>query len=206
MSGLKLAVAFATGIGCGVLCTYAYFKKENEKKEAEVASYFREKIAELRSEIDEIRGVSKDSGDCKIDKDCKDEEKKERTIYANTASSYISSVPMSENEIIRRMEESHPKDDTAEEQFQITSMDWFEDNIFEKQEVTYYVGDECLVGNSENKDEDILDVGSTIGHEAVDILMSGFDDGSALFIRNPDTGIDYEITKSFSSYKEMSLR
>lgn len=184
MGALKILIAFAVGAGCGVFATRTYFEKHYK----ELAD------SEIESVVENFRK--------------KEEKKKEKEVktamYKEIADGYISSVPPAK--LVERAEkEAHPEDDIPEEQYQISSMDFFNDGGYEKVSVLYYVPDETLVGPSDQKDEDILDIGSTVGKEAIEILESGFNDGSAMYVRNPRTSTDYEVTKSHSSYKGMML-
>lgn len=180
--------AFAAGAGCGVLACKSYFEKKYKSVADEeilsVIETYRKKTEELEKE--------------------EEKEKYAKTIYHKHVDNYISSAPLEiDVDRVAIAEMEHPEDDEPDEQYQITSMDFFDDCEYDKVSLTYYANDDVLVGPSKFKDEDILDVGSTVGEDAIDLISNGFDDGSALYIRNPKTSTDYEISKSYISYKEM---
>lgn len=184
MGALKILAAFAAGIGCGVFATKAYFEKHYK----EIAD------SEIESVVENFRK--------KEEKQKKEEEDKK--MYTEIADDYISSVPP--DKLVERVaKQAHPEDDEPDEPYQITSMDFFNDGGYDKVNLTYFVDDEALVGPSDDKDEDILDIGSTIGTDAVDILETGFNDGSAMYIRNPKMGTDYEVSKTYASFKGLML-
>ena len=186
MSALKIVAAFAVGAGCGIFGTMKYF----ENKYRHIAD------KEIESVIDIYR---------KKTEALKDKEE-EKNNYHKRVKNYISSAPLDTVVDREKIEaEAHPEDDEPEEQYQITSMDYFDDSEYDKVNLTYYFNDKVLVGPSDYKDEDILDVDSSIGEDAVNLIANGFDDGSALYIRNPKLGVDYEITKSYMSYKDLML-
>ena len=186
MSMLKIMAAFAVGAGCGIFAAKTYFEDKYKKLADE----------EIQSVVERYRKKTEDT----------EEKEKTKKQYHKEVENYISSAPL-EMVIDRdKMEaEAHPEDDDPIEQFQITSMDYFDDSEYDKQNLIYYANDDTLVGPSELSGEDILDVASTVGEDAIALINNGFDDGSALYIRNPKTKVDYEITKSYISYKEMML-
>lgn len=184
MEALKILAAFAAGIGCGILATRTYFSKHYKDM--------------ADSEIESVIENYKERDKKRIEK-AKKKEEEDKTMYNNVTKSYISSAPPTIN-----AKEEHPEDDEPEEPYQITSMDFFDDAEYDKESVTYYV-DECLVGPNDEGGEDLLVIDTTIGTDAIELLKNGFDDGSALYIRNPKLGVDYEVSKSYASYKGMML-
>ena len=191
MKALAIIAAFAAGGACGVLATKLYFQDK----------YRHMADSEIESVIDIYRKKTEE-----LEKKYQDKEslKEEKRSYDKQVENYISSAPL-DAVIDREAAEktAHPEDDEPEEQYQITSMDFFDDSEYDKVNLTYYINDEALVGPSDKSAEDILDIGSTIGQDAIDLISNGFDDGSALYIRNPKLGTDYEVTKSYISYKDL---
>lgn len=186
MNALKILAALAVGAGCGIFGTMKYFETKYRNIADEeinsVMDFYRKKTEEL------------------------DQKEKEKKSYHKHVENYISSAPL--DAVVDRnlmAQTMHPEDDEPEEQYQITSMDYFDDSEYDKVNLVYYINDEVLIGPSDEKDEDILDVASTIGEDAIALLSNGFDDGSALYIRNPKISKDYEVTKSYMSYKDLML-
>lgn len=184
MEAIKILAAFAAGLGCGVLATRSYFKTRYE-------SFANEEIESV------IENFKK-----KIDEDVKKMEENREKEYSKVVDSYISPVPPSK---IVKDEEEHPEDDIPDEPYQITSMEYMDDGDYDKKVATYYVDDEALVVDTDDVSEDgeLADVGRTIGKDNIEILLAGFDDGSALYVRNPSLGVDYEVSKSYASYSEI---
>lgn len=199
---VKCGISFVVG---GALCSSAtvflvkkHYSKKADLQIEEMRAYFSEKYE--KNEEKEV--FVEDS----------EESKTETAQYLVEKFKY---VPPTEQELA---EKEHPSDDFEEkidekeaekyvsqdiptnklrDPFQILEEEYINDRYFEKVSVVYYDGD----GTLSDEDESMMDIGSSIGLEAIDLL----DDYDPLYIRNEKLGIDYEITVSPLAYSEYVL-
>ena len=195
MELLRIMAVFTAGVGCGVLATRSYFKTRYE-------TFANEEIESVK----DIYSKKLEEADNKMEESNKKEAQKE---YNEAVEPYISSVPPSDlshrDEYEKKMSEAEsPQDDILDYPYQITSMEYMDDGGVDKKVATYFVDDEVLIVDGEVSDDgEIADIDQTVGQDNIEILLTGFDDGSALYVRNPMNGVDYEVTKSYASYSEM---
>lgn len=188
MGVLKIFAAFAAGVGCGILLTRSYFEKQyKELADEEIESV----VETFKIKIDDNKN---EEGSEKVSK-------ADKKMYNKIVMNYDTSADI--HKVLA--ENEHPQDDIPEEPFQITSMEFFNEDEFDKESVTYYIPDEVLVGRGDENEEDILEINATIGADSIELLENGFDDGSAMYVRNPRIGVDYEVSKTYSSFKDMML-
>ena len=202
LTGAKVVAAFAAGIGCGVLTTYAYFSDKYKKiADEEIAAMEfvlkkeKERKQETESSNDEawknpVENLKKRST--------------ELTNYNKMTENYISSVPPGENAVEERIEHMHQKmEELAEgefpkeepgEQYEITYMDWLDDAMYDQVVLTYFVGDDTMA----NEAGMIDDIGMSIGMELFEMFKEG--ESMETFIRNPALGIDYNVIKDMGCY------
>ena len=178
MNGIKILVAFATGIGCGIAATRTYFAK----KYKDIAD---EEIESMRKELRRTLEYRED--------------KKE---YVDKVSYYQSSddgstVPPRTDYIRRKTEADIAAAQAPSEQdepYAIDSMDYLNDGIYDKVGLTFYEGDAVLLDEAGNE----VTVDETIGGNLYDIFREGND--LEMFVRNPDNGIDYDVVRDPGYY------
>lgn len=83
----------------------------------------------------------------------------------------------------------------------VISFDEFAQNESELPQTTftYYQGDDVL---TDEKDDIILDVEGTVGSDNLLRFGAGSDDPNTVYIRNPKTGIEFEVTRSEGKFGE----
>ena len=202
ITGAKVMVAFAAGIGCGVLATYTYFsdkyKKIADEEIAAMESIFK---SERKKETEKAKEKDESWVNPVINME---KRTNELTNYAQMTESYISSVPPAENEIEKRIEKmhndmeelaekEHPKEEEGE-QYEITYMDWLDDPTYDKVTLTYFVGDDTIADEVGHVD----DVGMSIGFELFELFKEN--ESMETFVRNPALGIDYNVVKDMGCY------
>lgn len=201
MDILKYALCVAAGIGIGVLGTKTYFDTKYAKRADE----------EIDAAIDDMQNRLQKY----IDEPCEEEPVEE--VVRNDHGEYLASVLYSEkseqppvnynkmsDEVIdisdklkTIKETAHPEDDEPCEAYAIDSDDYISDGGYSKQALTWYEVDEVLADIA----DDIVDVNSTIGEDNLkDFIWSGMEE---MYFRNPKTSIDYEVSRSEESYKEI---
>lgn len=199
---LNYVAAFAAGIGCGVAATYVYFRDKYRKIADEEIAAVNKLMREIREKDNDISEETfKQTGSSIINME---KHYNDVTNYNKMTENYISSVPPADNEMEKRIsamhdkmeklaEEEYPKEEIGE-QYEITSMDWLDDPLYEKAELTYFIGDDTVI----NEAGQIDDVGMSIGMEMFDIFKDR--DDPEMYIRNPSLGIDYNIVKDMGCY------
>lgn len=182
MNGLKILAAFAAGLGCGILATRSYFDKKYQS------------IAD--EEIESMKEVIERK---------KDEEREAEAMvaqYHREVNGYVSSVPPSGvDRIIERAVEkvertASPVEDDSP--IEISSDEWLNDGYYDKFSMTYYEGDDVLVMDDGGDDGPFADIEDTIGIDIFEEFRSGKE--SEIFVRNPNTGIDYDVVKDQRAY------
>lgn len=207
MNTWKAAVIFTAGMGCGILATRSYFaRKYKEIADEEIKAM--ETVMQKRTEKQEEEPKNNDESAApevySSSLDGWKGRKEELVNYNKQTESYISSVPTTTSAIQSRLDElekkmaeqEHPSEDNADEQYEITSMDWLDDGMYDKVILTYFVGDDTVV----NEAGMIDDVDMSIGMEQFEIFKSRED--YEMYIRNPNLGIDYNIVKDPGCYHE----
>lgn len=201
-TGAKVVVAFAAGIGCGVLATYSFFQDKYRKiadEEIDAMKHIFKTEREKEQKKEETSNESWVNPVINMEK-----RSNELTNYNKITENYISSVPPGDNAIEERIEHMHqkmeelakgefPKEEPGE-QYEITYMDWLDDAMYDKVVLTYYVGDDTVA----NEVGQIDDIGMSIGME----LFEAFKENESMetFIRNPALGIDYNVIKDMGCY------
>lgn len=196
MEALKIIAAFAAGIGCGVFGTRTYFKKKYE-------AIANEEIESMKMVLDRKAEKLKD----KEERYGKIEElhkrKEELIDYHDAVTPYISSVPPGEDAIINRTEEidrkineiaeaQHPTEEDAP--YEIAPYQFLDESYYDKVQLTYFTGDDVLADEVGNIDE----VENSIGFGMLEAFKLA--DEEEMYIRNPNTGIDYCIIREPGNY------
>lgn len=180
MNGLKILAAFAAGLGCGILATRSYF----DKKYKDIAD---EEIESMKEVIDRKKGIERES-----------EEMVKQ--YHREVEGYVSSVPPTDiREMVEKAVEktASPTEDDAP--VEISSDEWLSDGYYDKFSMTYYEGDDVLImDDGGDEDGPFADIDDTIGIDIFEAFRSGKE--SEIFVRNPNTGIDYDVVKDPRSY------
>ncbi len=182
MGAIKLLVAFAAGAGCGIFATRSYFASKYQ----DIAD---EEIASMKEVID--RKIAEDH----MDKEITDQ-------YHKEVDNYISSVPPTKAKPWPKRKEVEESPSEFDAPFEINTDEWLEDGYFDKLSLTYYEGDNVLVSDDVETDADgpFADVEDTIGIDIFEEFRSGPED--EIYVRNPNTGIDYMIVKDPRKYNE----
>lgn len=94
-----------------------------------------------------------------------------------------------------RTEDEHPTEDEPEEPYVIT-YDEFSEIGTNYTELSYYDEDDILV----DEEDKVIDIESSIGRDCLSKFGTGTDDEDMVYVKNPRTGIYYEVTRLFGSY------
>lgn len=195
MHTVKSLGIFAVGCLTGGLAVRTYFKKKYEKiSEEEIASmrdYIQKKEKELKekkeSSYNNYKTLESDSV--------------AKSVYFNYQK------PADEDEIVdyeeyrnERMEEmaekEHPEDDIPESPYRISADDFINNEVFDKETLTFYEEDAALT----DEQDQIVEISNTIGQDAYTYFLDA--DVDEMFVRNPKLSIDFEIVRSLGSYLE----
>lgn len=189
MNLIHISVAFATGIGCGILATRSYF----DKKYQAIAD---EEIESMRDVLDRKR------------EERENEKATEAMVhdYHRQVDNYVSSVPPATNDIVKKVEKESQKNVGPTEEdgpFEIDTEAWLNDGFFDKLGMTYFAGDGVLVLDDIATDSTgpFAEVEDTIGIDIFEDFINS--EELEIFVRNPDTGIDYDVVKDFRSYNDV---
>lgn len=195
-------VAIAIFYGLGVLTTYTFFKNKYEKK-------YKEEVEEYRERILKMYGIN--------DPDKKEEapDKEETTKTGKTKSSLDINTPKREDggkayyepykyippEEQESPKEEEPEDDLNDDPYEIDIDDYFSDKHYSKRQVTWYTDDNTYAyQETEDSELELMDD----EHNAFGYVIesSGFTKNEAMviYIRNPRTKTDYEVTKCYGAY------
>lgn len=177
MNKLLYAVAFAAGVGTGILISRSYFKQkyeaiaDEEIEDVKIAyGIFKKEANEIINEVDKLKG---------------EYETKVKLYSGGDYSIY---------------DDEHPRDDTAEYPYEITEEEYSESELsYDKLVLQYYVEDGILFDPDEN--EVVMGQTTTIGEDGFNKLKDS--DGTyALYFRNDTYGADYEVVKVSGSFYE----
>lgn len=181
---IAASVGFVVGGLAGVLATRSYFQKKyadiSDKEIEDMRDYTNRKIDDIleRHRDDEIIN--------KIE-----EEEIEEDAIPSVYSNYVSSS----------VETEHPEDDIPTEPFEIFEEEYEsgEEAYYDKKELFLYLGDGVLA----DEVDDAVYADETIGEDNLKkFLEDEFE--KVMYIRNPATDIDYEVTKVSSSFKDVA--
>lgn len=89
---------------------------------------------------------------------------------------------------------------SKEAPYPIKAEEFFEEEDFDKCNLTYYEADGVLA----DENEEPLDIDTTIGREIIEIMASDRDDNT-FYVRNEKTGTDFEICREEGSYSELVM-
>lgn len=180
MKFLKGAMVFILGAGVGSGVTYVILKDKFDRK--------------LNEELSELREHYKNK-----EKKAKDVETTEGIINVE---GYISKEEVLER--VRAISEnalsdSRPKEDYPDEPFEITEEDFSERELsFEKVEADYYMDDSALVDDT----EEMINIEDCVGYKNIQRFRED-NNKDIMYIRNPNLGTDYLVTKLSGSYSEI---
>ena len=185
MNFLKGAVIFLLGSSIGATGSYIYFKKKyDEKKEEleELKEHYQEKL-NIKSEKETQNAIIR---------------KAKYVSYDSTKPDNEVKTMIKEREAVADLM-SRPMEDYPEEPIVITDEDYTDRELyFDKIETDYYVEDGALVGEN----EDLLEVGDTIGYENLEKFMKD-ESEDVMYIRNAPRGSDYLVRKVFGKYSDV---
>ena len=192
---LRLAAAFALGVGAGVLGTKQFFQTKYEKIANEEIESVREALSYRSGHIIE---------DTSLDDPEKFEEKLEENKLENggTIKLYSSidnmySVAKSEQvkkEIEKVVETLHPEEDRSEDCYEITEEEYSETALgYDKLTLHYYTKDDMLV-NADDGDW----TNNELGSEAYVRIREATEQN--LYFRNDPMTTDYEVVRLDSAY------
>lgn len=189
ISGVALA-----GIGTGILIGYFIGKKRNSE----------EVIIDICEEDSEIPNVENNMEDSKLDTDG-DSYIMSGYIYKSVASEYNydedEQIPFYDEDEEEDTEE--PEGDVeyvSDEPYLVVEEDVFHTglNPNDIEQLTYYQVDDVL---ADRFGEIITDRKSIVGTDFVDNFGYGSNDTTVVYVRNPKTKRDYEISLDYGSYE-----
>ena len=210
---------FILGVGAGVASTYKYFKeKYRMKEEAEVESvkqYYRqlyrtEKEGTDAPERRSSKTANKDSEkNSKSSLDIKRTPKKTSEEYKSKYSTFVKRPDSAEKEYPKEDDDLDKEpdkgyvEDNEEDPFEIDFDAWFATNGYSKTPLNYYVYNK-IVTSEEDRDEEEPEIIDDYHIYLGQVLeKSGFldnDNVSTIYIRNPQLGADYEVSKLYANY------
>lgn len=175
MNKILYAVAFAAGVGTGVLISRSYFKQKyeaiaDEEIEDVKAAYgvLKKETTDILENLDEM----------------KEEYVKRVEVYSPMP------TPISD----------HPMDDIADYPYEITEEEYSEDELsYDKCILQYYIDDDILFDPDEN--EVVMGQATLIGEDGLNKVRES-EDTYALYFRNDTYGADYEVVRVSGSYTE----
>lgn len=176
MNKILYAVAFAAGVGTGVLISRSYFKQKYEAiadeeidSVKEAYGVFKKEAMEVMEQIDNI----------------KDEYEKRSERYSPARNV----VP-----------DDHPRDDIPDYPYEITEEDYAETELsYDKKVLQYYIDDGILFDQDEN--EVVMGQATLIGEDGFEKVKNA-DDTFALYFRDDTYGADYEVVRVSGSFYE----
>lgn len=199
MNYIKLAVAFAAGVGVGVLGTKKYFETKYDKIfEEEYESVINSRIG--LGHIDDTNSMDDEEFAKVIEEELKNPDSEFHTsiddMFAKNEDEVVRSHAEQEHYMKELAEKEHPIAMSHEEPYQITEEEYAETELsFDKLCIHYYTEDEALVYADSS---DAVDAGSTIGVDNLDIVK--YADDGYLYFRNYTYGADYEVIRIKGSY------
>lgn len=173
MNKILYAVAFAAGVGTGVLISRSYFKQKYEA------------IAD--EEIDSVKeayGIFKKEAMTVIDQidDIRDEYEKRVETYSS----------------LSVVKDDHPRDDIPDYPYEITEEDYAETELsYDKKVLQYYIDDGILFDQDEN--EVVMGQTALIGEDGFE-KVKNTTDTFALYFRDDTYGADYEVVRVSGSF------
>lgn len=176
---------FVIGAAAGIFAAKTYYQKkyteEAEKEIDEMRRYTNEKVRMMRDEARENDIVND-----------MDRNEVEPEAYSSTYESYSSRYVSKDND-------EHPEDDIPTDPFEIFEEEYEsgEEEYYDKAELFLYLDDEVLADDA----DDVVYPDETIGLDNFEKFLSN-DREKTIYIRNPRTDTDYEVTKVTASYKE----
>lgn len=176
MNKILYAVAFAAGIGTGVLISRSYFKQKYEAiadeeidSVKEAYGVFKKEATDILNQVDEMK-----------------EEYERRSVAYS---------PRTEMVV-----DDHPRDDIPDYPYEITEEDYAETELsYDKKVLQYYIDDGILFDQDEN--EVVMGQATLIGEDGFEKVKNA-DDTFALYFRDDTYGADYEVVRVSGSFYE----
>lgn len=188
---LKLAAAFAIGVGAGILASKRYFQTKYEKIADEEIESVKKSISYRSGHVIEETSIEDPE---KFAKKIIEEAKDNNVRVFSTIDSLYSGQTRVHNYSDTLVETEHPEDDRPEDCYEISEMDYSETALgYDKLTLHYYIDDDMLV-NADDGDW----TGQDIGVEAVEIIRHS--DEAELYFRNDPTATDYEVIRIKGTY------
>ena len=176
MNKILYAVAFAAGVGTGVLISRSYFKQKYEAIADEEIDSVKEAYGVFKKEAMEVME--------QID-DIKDKYEKRTEVYSPVRNA----VP-----------DDHPRDDIPDYPYEITEEEYAETELsYDKKVLQYYIDDGILFDQDEN--EVVMGQATLIGEDGFEKVKNA-DDTFALYFRDDTYGADYEVVRVSGSFYE----
>lgn len=200
---LSNGVVMAIFYGLGVLTTYTFFKNKYEKKYNEDIEEYRTRILKMYGieepdEKDEESGKGSDNtaetGKTKSSLDTDFKRSGKSTAYYEQ----YKYVPAEDRE---SPTEEDKDDDVNADPYEIDIDTYFSDKLYSKIPVIWYTEDDTYAYQEVREDDpEIMDDEHTAFGYAIE--RSGFkgNDAMVIYIRNPQTKSDYEVTKCYGAY------
>lgn len=181
---IAASIGFVVGGLGGVLATRSYFQKKYadiaDTEIRDMREYTKRKVNDILEERRDDEAVKE------IEKEGVEEDAIP-SVYRNYVSSFDA-------------EKEHPEDDIPSEPFEIFEEEYEsgEEAYYEKKELFLYLGDQVLADET----DDAVYADETIGEENLEKFLAN-DFEKVMYIRNPSTDVDYEVTKVSSSFKDI---
>ena len=183
------------GGAIGVLGVRRRCDEQVNKAYEESRSYYNKKLSELSAKnrnkpapVEIVKSVVKNDADPAVIK--KNPEKTDYTAYSTiTKEDPVDPVPL----------ETNPEE-TEEPFVLISDEDYMYDHDYDKMTVVVYA-DGTL---ARDDDDDILDVDETIGADVYNAALNSGNPYDAIYVRNEDRQIDYEVVTNDKTYTEQT--
>lgn len=197
----KQLLIFLTGLSLGAVAAHLVTKRKYEAEIQEIFDEFDVSTTEKeQAKFQFLRGT-RNSATLIEDWFCDSES------LSNIVETYHPRDIAAENERLKSQVMSNYQ--TRSEQYDtrskeapypIKAEEFFEEEDFDKCNLTYYEADGVLA----DENEEPLDIDATIGREIIEIMKSDRDDNT-FYVRNEKTGTDFEICREEGSYSELVM-
>jgi len=203
-------LTFLVGVIVGVVASYWYCDKKHQMRaDAEIESVketfakrYQRENKKPAGETTKV-GASWSSLDMAERRTTKTED---RPVYSERERAAVASKDdPSRAENLSPREEERDVHDENDPPFEITADDYLSSRLYEHVQMTWYKKDDTLVIDEYTEDDDGMN--DPVIHDQRTIVgdvfeISGFKNNGAMaiYVRNPWTSTDYEITKSLGGY------
>lgn len=194
ISIIKGVAIFAAGVGAGFFVGKKFYqekyRREADEDIASVKEFTTQRINEMKRNIMDVDKDIEISTTEDIEDISEDELKTNERIVMQ-----YNTVSKSEGEVERPEPKHEPR--TGMSIYVISEDEFMEDGGFDKVSLEYFEGDGILV---DERDVPVDDPNAILGEGTLDDFVISED--PAMYVRNDNISVDYELTKSEGSYRD----